>query len=195
VGVGVDTTRYDTIFAVYLGSGYGQVFEARDTVLQAFSVWGECPNNTALASYILGLDSTGRPDIHRILRVGPTLTIQYQGCFPPPSPPADLPYARARFVFDPPVILPGPGSYEFVVVVAPDPPDYSCDGATTLLGDTLDPYPGGAAWRHVRTYPLCSLGGPRLDAAGEDLVFQLEFCEESTPVLRSSWGSLKVRYR
>jgi hypothetical protein len=131
------------------------------------------------------VDSTGRPDFHRILRVGPTLVSEYGDGVNP---------VRFRFEFDPPVILPGPGLYEFAVQVAPDP---VCDGSTCLLGSTLDPYAEGGAWEHPRNYPLpdCPLLSAHSFNPDLDLVFEVEFCDTKTPARRASWGSLKIRYR
>src|SRR6266545_6952073 len=127
--VGIDTSHGNTYFVVFMGSARGQVFEARDTVLQAVTVWREpSPNDTALRLYVLELDSTGMPDYARILLYGPTLQILYgDGVHP----------IRFRYVLDPPLVLPGPGHYEFAIQVAPP----SCDGATSLFGDTAAPYP------------------------------------------------------
>ncbi len=183
VSVGVDTSHGNSYFAVYDGSAYGQVFEAMDTVIQAISVWREWTiNNTSLRLYVLEVDSTATP-YPRILRIGPTLQIENgDGVHP----------IRFRFVLDPPLVLPRPGYYEFAVQVAPP----ECDGATSLLGDTRNPYPGGAAWRHPRTdYLDCRLRSARPGDPGDDLIFELEFCVAPTPVRRSSWGSLKMRYR
>lgn len=186
VRVGVDSTRSDSCFAVYLGSAWGQVFEARDTLVAAISVWREAKvNNTSLRIYVLELDSTGRPDFHRVLRRGPTLyTEDGDGVHP----------VRFRFEFDPPVILPGPGHYEFAVQVAPDP---VCDGATCLLGSARDPYAEGDAWEHPRNYPLpdCPLLSAKSFNADIDLCFEVEFCDTTTLVRPSSWGNLKIRYR
>ena len=182
--VGVDTSAFNIDLPVYDGSAYGQVFEAADTILQAVSVWrGPVPTNVPLRSYVVELDSTGTPDYNRILRMGPTLDIPNgDGVHP----------LRVRFAFEPPVILPGPGRYEFAVQVAPDP---VCDGANDVVGDSLNPYPGGGAWRHIRTFPYCYLGPARRVPAGYDLIFELEFCDRATPVRRSSWGGIKLRYR
>ena len=181
--VGIDTSHGNTYFVVFMGSARGQVFEARDTVLQAVTVWREpSPNDTALRLYVLELDSTGMPDYARILLYGPTLQILYgDGVHP----------IRFRYVLDPPLVLPGPGHYEFAIQVAPP----VCDGSTALLGDTLNSYPDGGTWRHHRTYPNCYLTVASPGNAGDDLVFELEFCEMPTPVRRTSWGELKARYR
>ena len=165
--VGVDTSHGNTYFNVFMGSARGQVFDTQDTVLQAVSVWREPhPNYTALRLYVMELDSTGHPDDHRILRYGPTLQIEYgDGVHP----------IQFRFVLDPPLVLPGPDHYYFAVQVAPP----VCDGATSLFGDTLDSYPAGACWRHSRSYPDfgCPLTVAKPGSLGEDLIFELEFCD------------------
>ena len=186
VSVGVDTSHINDCFPIYLSSAYGQVFEAKDTVLEAVSVWrGDPAGNIApLRLYVLELDSTGTPDYQRILRVGPTLQIVYGDSVHP---------VQFRFVLDPPLVLPHPGHYEFAVQTAPP----YCDWATCLFGDTRNPYPEGAAWEHRRFDPYldCPLWSARLPNPDDDLIFRLEFCELPTPVRRSSWGELKVRYR
>src|SRR5436190_24218205 len=76
---GVDTSHGNTYFSIFMGGGRGQVFEARDTVLKSVSVWREWTNNdaAALRLYVMELDSTGTPDIDRILLYGPTLQIEF----------------------------------------------------------------------------------------------------------------------
>ena len=183
VTVGVDTSHSSGCFEFIIGAAYGQVFEARDTVLQAISVWrGDLRNITPLRIYVVELDSTGRPDVGRVLRAGPTL--QYGS--------SDRP-VQYRFVFDPPVILPRAGHYEFAVQPAPP----YCDFGSCLLGDTRDPYPEGAAWKHRRSFPEfdCPLASVEPPTPVDDLIFEVEFCVAATPVRRSSWGSLKIRYR
>ena len=183
VGVGVDTTHWSNCFDFIIGGAYGQVFEARDTVLLAISVWrGDLRNITPLRIYVTELDLAGWPDHNRILRVGPTL--QY-GI-------SDRP-VQYRFVFEPPVTLPRAGHYEFAVQPAPP----YCDFGSCLLGDTLNPYPQGSAWEHHRSFPElgCPLEFVRPPMPSRDLIFEVEFCDTTTPVRRTSWGSLKVRYR
>jgi len=183
--VGVDTSHGNTYYPIFMGGARGQVFEAGDTVLEAVSVWRDTLSNiTPLRLYVMELDTTGTPDYNRILRVGPTLQIEHgDGVHP----------IRFRFVLDPPVVLPGSGPYEFAVQVAPP----YCDFGTSLLGDTRNPYPEGASWRHPRGYPDlgCPLTPARPANQGEDLVFGLKFCQTPTAVRRTSWGKLKVRYR
>ena len=186
VSAGVDTSHGNTYFGAFMGGAEGQVFNARDTVLEAVTVWRAPPASiVALRLYVLELDSTWTPNIQRILLYGPTLQILGgDGVHP----------IQLRYVLDPPLVLPRPGRYEFAIQVAPP----VCDGSTALLGDTLNSYPDGGRWYHPRSNPYfgCLLRGAEPTNPGDDLVFELEFCgPPPTPVRRTSWGDLKVRYR
>jgi hypothetical protein len=182
VVVGADTTHADSCFNFIFGGAYGQVFEARDTLIQAISVWrGDLANITPLRIFVVELDASGWPDVSRILRAGPTL--QY-GI-------SDHP-VQYRFVFDPPVALPRPGRYEFAVQPAPP----YCDFGSCLLSDTRNPYPDGGAWEHHRSFPeWCTLEFVRPPVPNNDLILGVEFCDAPTAVRRPSWGNLKMRYR
>ena len=186
VSVGTDTSSSNSACAFMIGQACGQIFEARDTILEAVTVWRHpgC-NITPLRLYVMELDSTGAPDVNRILRLGPTVQ---NVC-------GDSIHAvRFRFELDPPLSLPRPGHYEFAVQTAPP----YCDFGGSMLADTRDLYPGGAAWEHNRSflgYSDCPLVAAQPLSSSTDLIFQLEFCEPPTPVRRTSWGDLKVRYR
>ena len=170
-----------------IGQACAQVFEARDTILQAVTVWRRpgC-NGTPLRLYVMELDSTGAPDVNRILRLGPTVQNECGDSIHP---------VRFRFDLDPPLALPRPGHYEFAVQTTPP----FCDFGGSMLADTRDLYTDGAAWEHNRSffgYNDCPLVVAQpLYPPSTDLIFRLEFCEAPTPVRRTSWGDLKVRYR
>ena len=168
--VGVDTAQADSYCFFFMGGACGQVFEARETVLAAVSVWREPPpNDTPLRLYILAVDSTGTPDDTRILLYGPTVEIIGGDGLRP---------ARYRFVLDPPLVLPGPGHYEFAVQEA----DPDCYAGASLVADDRDRYPEGAAWIHARTYPDCYLKHARATTPGLDLIFEVEFCATTVGV-------------
>ncbi len=180
--IGLDTSLANKVFQIYLGRAYGQVFLATDTLIQAITVWRAAQPESIIALLrllITEVDSTGKPDVLRILENGPV-----QQC---PSTDGVHP-GPCRFVFDPPFALPRQGRFFFTIQ------DALCYGGFYFLGDTLNRYPFGQAWFNTVNFD-CSLGHARSYGAEDDLIFTIEFCDTSTPVLPTTWGQLKLKYR
>jgi hypothetical protein len=169
-------------------NGVGQTFLAADTLIASLTVWriaSEDSNwNVGLRPYFMATDSTGAPDVDRILYVADRRIIPNgDGVHP----------IEFKWTFDPPITLPGPGKYAFFLFQ--DPCAAYFDILTMGFNGTL--YPDGEFW-----YTLVDLGGgcspdPYIYSAPDgDIVFHMEFCDTSTtPVRSNTWGELKVRYR
>src|SRR5262249_1176633 len=98
--VGLDTTQDVCDEPIYLGKAVGQTFFAPETVITAITAWryaGESSNYSIWNIHVLPVDSLGIPDVHHILRSGPTLQVTSGD---------DIHQTPFRFVFDPPLVLP-----------------------------------------------------------------------------------------
>lgn len=178
----VDLALTNSYFTVFDGRGVGQVFEARDTLLSSVSVWIQIPLDTlgfTIQLFLTTVDSTGLPN-RDIILLGPVVRGGF-GRTP----------KRVDFVLDPPFALPTAGKYFFVVN------EESCFGEFNVLADTTNPYSNGETWRTGST--LCDGRGPgglvRPSYPTMDLIFNMKFCDTTTPVRRRTWGDLKIRYR
>jgi len=180
---GLDTTQPVCSYPVEFGSAMGQTFLATDTIIQAITVWRWAPWDTNFSvwrMHVLELDSTGVPDPHKEIRSGPTLIIPYSdGVHQTPF----------RFFFDPPVVLPYKGYYEFAVQ------GDSCGAFFDVAGSCSDEYPNGEMWYHGRVLYDCHLRSGPQPYPSLDLFFAIEFCSASTPALGQTWGAIKARYR
>jgi hypothetical protein len=165
-----------------LGEALGQVFSARDTLIQAVTVWRWAAQDSNLAGWHLWIaraDSAGRPIPGSVILNGPTLPGRVgDGLTPTPF----------RFDFDPPFSLPGPGNYELAIQ------DDPCFGTIQILLNSYNGYPGGEVWLHSRSLD-CLLRDYPSEFPGLDLIFQIEFCSSSTPVRPTTWGEVKAVYR
>ena len=185
VSVGVDTTQANTASGVLLTEAIGQTFRARSSRIAAITVWRVAPEDTnafGIHLWITKADSLGGPLPHDVVLDGPTLVHPFgDGVHP----------IEFRFVFDPPVQLPGPGTYEFILNSTP------CGGGwwDILAHHGGEIYPGGILWAHSRSVYVDCL--PRLFPAPQDadLVFKIEFCDTVTAVRQRTWGAMKARYR
>jgi hypothetical protein len=136
--------------------------------------------------YITETDSTGYPRLlppPAIVLDGPTVVhTDGDGVHPTPF----------HWEFDPPVVLPRPGTYVFFLAM--DPCLVYFDVLST--GEDRGLYPDGILWLSGRTGG-CDLSGQYADAFPRaDLIFKIEFCRSATtPVRPTSWGKLKVNYR
>jgi hypothetical protein len=165
------------------GEAAGQVFLARDTLIQSISVWRYIPPDTnyfGLKLYITRADGSGRPNIAGLLLSGPTIVH--------PTSPDGLPI-KYQWIFDPPFALPSQGYYWFGV--QPDP----CYGFFQILLNGANAYKDGDSWLTGRV-PLgeCYLKPYPTHFPNVDLVFEIRFCSAATAVLPDSWGHLKLRY-
>lgn len=182
--VDVPPTLADTVVLAYETRGFGQVFFAPDTLVQAVSAWRPSVTDFEWLPWqvvVTEVDSAGRPDVFRILLHGPVLVV----------PPGDgMNPVEYRFVFDPPLALPRRGRYFADFFVA------DCFGIIHLLASRANPYADGQAWftfgnRYACGYPT----HPTDEGAGLDLAFRVEFCEGTTDTRPRSWGQIKLIYR
>jgi hypothetical protein len=180
----VDTTGATTHVPAMWGAAPGTTFIARDTVISAITVWripNQAVNRSDMKLWIVEVDSTGRPQNHRVVFEGPTLR----------APPGDgMNATPTRFELNPPAILPYRGKFAFMV-------QNLCEWFFGLLVRDGATYPEGELWRsETSNYYGCVLWGiyDRFDEY--DLACKIEYCSDTvTPVTRRSWGQLKVIYR
>lgn len=183
VDLSVVTTRG---VASYFGKSLCQVFAAPDSLLTDFTIWRgpEAPpgNPTGMHLYITEVDSSGTPDPSRIVLDGPTMVLSDTSSFPRP----------VQFHFDPPLVLPHRGKFG-AAIKEEDP---FCASLFSLQADSTGAYPCGQLWL-IHKYVNCvGLGLGAELMAGSGLRFQVRFaCAGSTAAERSTWGSLKARYR
>ena len=182
--VGVPPSVADIAVTAYETRGFGQVFAAPETLVRAITIWRPAlPDTDWLPRQVIitEVDSTGQPDVFRILLHGPVLVrLAGDGVHP----------VEYRFVFEPPLELPRRGRFFADFIVA------DCFGAIQLLASTADPYADGQAWftfgnRYACGYPT----HPTDEGASIDLAFKVEFCEGTTDSRSKSWGQIKLIYR
>jgi hypothetical protein len=180
-----ELSEADTALSVFLGRGYGEVVLARDTLVRSVSFFRTARPETVavpLHFFITNVDSTGRPIAWQILQDGPVLVERFGDGVNP---------VRYRFSFDPPVALPRPDRYFFVVR------EELCAGSMNLLADSSNSYPDGQLWKTIPFVDCSGLGavsGTRFPTW--DLIFEVEFCDTSgTPTRRTTWGQVKSSYR
>ena len=162
----------------------GQTFYARETLLSKLTVWRP-PGNVSSASaqlFITAVDSVNwnppRPDTHSILLYGPSVRVDDS------TPPGGL--IEMAFVIDPPLALPRPGYYAWLLK-----PEVS---VWDLVANDTNPYPSGMYWQTARS----SGGLPPVEGGDDrlDLLFRIEFCAAgATPARSPTWGDLKLLYR
>ena len=186
---GNDTIGWNTSRGTFLGEAVGQTFYAFDTLVTRITVWR--PPNSLTWTYnrlfVTTVDSTvfhpREPNTWNILQNGPTVFVR-------DSDPPGLPI-RMDYILDPPLALPGPGTYAFFIQRE------GCDaGQTIIIGKEPGTYPHGDVWYTGRTTTLPCALMPAWGWENADLCFEMEFCRTATtPVHRESWGRLKVIYR
>jgi hypothetical protein len=161
---------------------------AQDTIITKITVWRppNTPSSVGMHLYVTGTDSAMvRPLVAEMLLDGPTVTVFDSD---PPGQAIEVP-----FVLDPPLVLPGVGTYAFFLQAEGCSP-----GAVWYIrANETNPYPDGLYWITGRVVnPPCHL---RFVDGGEnntDLLFDIEFCDtHPTPTRRQTWGELKVIYR
>jgi hypothetical protein len=104
------------------------------------------------------------------------------------DPDRPIPY---RYDFEPPIFLPSPGTYAFVIQTDRDIAGFN------LLADSRNPYADGVDCEMGPVFGCAAPGGPRCEKHPDfDLCFRVEFCRDvPVEVLRKSWGRLKMLYR
>jgi hypothetical protein len=182
--VGIDTSAGNCHTTVELGYGLGETFLAPDTLISAITVWRwyyDANNDSIWHLYVLGLDSGGRPDVTKLIHDGPNLQNAFGNGID------DIPF---RFLFDPPLSLPSPGTYAFVVQAE------NCGAVAEILENCTDDYPDGELWVHDRvTQPPCHLRPYPTGYPGADLVFSVDFCHLAVPTVPSTLARVKAMYR
>jgi len=167
-------------------NGKGQTFWAADTLVTSLTVWRVASQDShiivGLRPYFFETDSTGAPDINREIFVGePLVVLDGDGINP----------IEFTWVFDPPIRLPSPGMYAFMVFQAP------CHAYVDVLAHVSENgsiYPDGMIWWTHRT-PCVPIPWMSYDEKA-DLTFKLGFCtDETTQNRRATWGTLKQIYR
>jgi hypothetical protein len=183
--VGLDSTYINGWSSIgpIPGEALGQTFYAPYTAILSITlwrVWYDTPDASVWRIFIIPVDSTGEPIVEQFLQDGPTLKFTYGDSINP------TPF---RFVFDPPVQLPSPGTYELAVQG-----DY-CNGDFLIASDGNDDYPDGVAWKHHREEYCLYYPAPFPTAyPNVDLPFRVEFCTDGTPARPTSWGHIKALY-
>lgn len=165
-----------------LDRGLAQSFDAADTLVRAISVW--LPGYYRrlpfpLHLYVTRADRAGRPLLEAVIADGGT---SREGAGRGMGP------ARFTFAFSPPLSLPEPGAYAFVLM-----PD-EC-GVAALLTTAGDAMPRGALWEIGRRDCIERPATVRSEIGGRDLVHEIEFCDRGTGVHGRTWGEIKTRYR
>jgi hypothetical protein len=184
-----DTVGWNSAGRTFLGKAVGQTFYAADTLMSRITLWRHPNDVDGVAShlFVTAVDTVNydppRPITQNILQDGPLVFVMN-------SDPPGLPI-RMDFVLEPPLALPGPGTYAFFIQRE------GCDGGeTAILAKQPGTYPYGTAWSTGRTSFLpCFLRS--VDGwVDVDLCFEMEYCRDvSTPTRQESWGKLKLIYR
>lgn len=170
------------------GRSVGQTFYALDPLITRITVWRYPTELTyvPIHLFVTLVDTVNhappRPNTVGMIWHGPSVD---GGNSDPPGLPI-----RMDFVLDPPLALPGRGTYAFFVQRE------GCDpGGSFFVAKEPGDYPRGTYWITGRTLNLpCYLA--RVDAWEDlDLCFEVEYCRDATtPTRRGTWGQLKVRY-
>ena len=184
ISVGVDTSRATNSALALHGEALGQTFLASDTLIRSITVWRVASQDTSffgMRLYVTENDSMGEPDRCAIVQDGPTLLVPYGD---------GTHHIKVQFSFDPPLCLPHRGFFYFAV--QPDP----CFGYFDMPTDSFNGYPNGRLRTASRSDCEGCLGGIRSTTnPNADLIFTIEFCDSSTPVIQNTWGRVKVLYR
>ena len=131
-----DTTAINGYYGPLFGQAFGQSFHVdADTVITAIKVWFQEGTNgrTPATMYITATDSRGAP-WGGVAYASTTI-------YPVDDDPSHTFKVPMRFVFNPPVRLPGPGEYGFYLLGC------SPYGVPWVAGvSTNNPYPLGMFW-------------------------------------------------
>jgi len=189
VTIGLDPAIRTMVRGTFLGGALGQTFYAPETSISRVTVWRPPNDIDAVGTHlwITGVDTAvfvGQPITSDLLLDGPTVFIRDS------DPPGQL--IEMSFVIDPPLALPGPGTYAFFLQRE------HCDGGETfIIGSDVDPYPQGIYWITPRiSMAECHLRPVTGGGNNDDLLFRIEFCGGlPTPARSKTWGELKAIYR
>ncbi len=168
--IGIPPDSANAAGGLDLGHALSETFHAAHTDIRSVSIWriaSQAGFVTKIRVYVMGLDSLGVPDPHRIIQNGPSV----QNTGGDGTQPTEF-----KFEFDPPLVLPDTGDY--AVGFHSDP----CDWRNDVLirkpaAGTLDLYPDGHMWDHFRTREAPCPPLPNPDPYPDlDLVFSITFC-------------------
>ena len=182
---GVSPDSANTWADVFLGEALGENFQAEGLLIESITVWRvawQAGYVYGMHLYVTATDSLGGPDIRNMLSDGPSVfNAGGDGIHPDPF----------EFVFDPPLRLPGLGSYYFAVQSDP------CSGIWDILAvKDIDYYPAGQLWGHSRSIDGgCPLRRSVTRYPNADLCFRVRYCDIPTPIQKTTWGHLKAIYR
>ena len=184
---GVDPSFGESHADVRLGEAVGQTFYAENLLIQSITVWRDAQQDTnqfGMRIFVTKTDSLTKPDVSQVLAIGPDVFHLFGDGINP---------TEFKFVFDPPLMLPGAGTYYFAIQSVP------CWGFWQILSTGgIDRYPNGHVWLNGKN-DECQVG-PYLrpfpqSYPAADLCFRIQYCNETTPTKRHTWGQLKVLYR
>jgi hypothetical protein len=172
--IGIDPSLANTYGDTSLGEGIGQSFYAADTLIRSLTVWQHPLQNdwsgTGFELYIMKTHPDGSPDGDRVLS---RTTFRRDGIGDGVHP---MPFV---FEFDPPLALPHPGVYGFML--------FSCHaGWGDLLAVQADTvasrqiYPDGHLWVERARY-VCRPRQRAQSVPGAHLIFRIVFQDSSTP--------------
>ncbi len=181
--IGLDvaySSSRDSLPPAFLGMSIGETFYATDTLISSFTVWRKVDPDVHGVYVRLWVTETedGGPNSDAVIYEGP-IELSLGDSEPVPM----------RFVFDPPLALPGRGLYYIGVQ---DP----CSLYFELFTSYADRVPG--RWFRTTRTNLMGCGLTGVDGACPtcDLCYQLVFCRDAAvPVQGMSWGKLKTMYR
>jgi hypothetical protein len=182
----LDPAIANTSRSPFAGKALGQTFFASDTIVSRITVWRP-PNNRSVIGahlYVTGVNSNLRPDVSQMLLDGPTINVFDS------DPPGQI--IEMSFPLDPPLLLPGRGTYAFFVQAA------GCHQAAAwqILANQSDPYADGLYWITGSVSSPCHLRPVDGGSNDTDLLFDIEFCgQHATRLIRGTWGTVKVIYR
>ena len=184
--VGTNVAHATQVLPAFSGRAWGQVFAAPESLVRRITVWRAAEpdsNYDPMHLFLTKVDANGRPVLEDLILDGPSRIIPFGGAGQP---------VQVDFTFDPPFVLPGTGSFFFAVK------EDECTYVIAFLGDTLNPYSEGSAWRTEPWDLACEGVGccPFGFQGNVDLAFEVEFCRtDSVPARRRSWGAVKSTYR
>ena len=183
VAIGVPIAAADTFEVAYFCRGIGEVFVAKDTLIKSISIWRPSVDTADAQPRILFItetDSTGVPDVQRLLLTGKSLQM----------PPGDGVHpVEYRFLFDPPFALPHKGKFFFDILAT----EFSSYPVPAIKGD---PYPDGVVWQTGPVFYCDVPGYLFVGNPDDDLAFEVQFCSStSVGTRRTSWGQVKTIYR
>lgn len=173
IAISVDTAYADTTVTIWGCRGFGQVFLARDTLIQSISAWRPAqPALDGAPRYLFITETyeseccgTAPKAASVLLDAGPLVNQVGDGIHP----------VEYRWVFDPPFALPYRGKFFFDILA-----EYFA--SFEMLAANTDPYPDGDGWYTGPVWDCSEPGFGRGYLPHPDLVFEVRFCTTVTGV-------------